>query len=1239
MRLTALRRPLVVSAASLLAVSVLLAGFAWWLTATDAGFRRLLQLTDRIPGLSIAATGVRGTPAAGLSVAHLVIDQERVRIEISDLRLRLNPLPLVGAIVDADYLTARDVRVLLKPRVHPPDNTPTTFLPAWLHIVARQVTLASLQISEPASELYAARNVRAQLRVSATRVRVIRLAGSTDSYSVTGEATLLAGDPVGVDASLQVAVPLEAGALTAGAAVGGNLERLTVTADSIRPKGLRVVGAIDLHDVVTVSGLATVHAENLAPLAAGAPLGVVDGRLDLGYRQGDFTARGDIAASALPVGALAVDLAGRYAGHEIVLSALRLTAAGLTGTVGGHATFGLSAPHPLAADIDWQDLGWPLRGRQTVVSPGGSLVLRGTPAAFDYTVKGELRGAALPPASIEGRGTVSAKGLEVTDATARLLGGEVRARGAVDFDSAQKWTVAASGRRLNPASLRPRLAGRIDIDARASGRGFAASGEWRASLDRLGGSVGGHPVSGGGEAAMKGGELTVDHGRLDIASLHASANGHLGRSSSIALSVRLGNLGDFVTDAAGSATLSGALGRGPGGDSLRGELAGRGLRIAGNRIGSLTAHADLDSARATDSVLKFEARELALGATAVDAVTLEAGGVAAGHRVELRLAAGDRQASLGGDGTYAAGIEVLHVDAATVRGPNIPAFTLENPTQLTFAAGTVGLEHACLRSGAARLCAVGDWSAAAPWSATAYALAVPIEALPLPLPATAAFLGNLTLSATVHGEPGQPPIGEATADLQDVSFRYRVKSGRDTLVRLGTGRVEARASASLMSLNGDVRSSEESFLVFAAHAPREAGTDAGLQPLDGRIRLRTRELNLIPVLIKDLDRMSGLLEADLGLTGTVAAPELDGRVSLSDGELDIYLSNLLLKQVNATATLARNGLDLKASARAGEGTLDVSGNMAWRNGQPLGTLDFSGENLLVANLPEARVVASPKVVLTLADNRLEVRGEVRIPSARIAPKDLSTAVRASPDQVFVGAGAGGAGRTLTVDSVVRLDVGPDVRLSAYGLKGLLQGSVSVTARSDEPVTGTGELEIKDGHYLAYARDLDIERGRLLLRGGPVDNAGLDIRASRKLPGYTAGVNVRGTLQTPQLSFFSDPPLPQSQIASLLIVGQTPDAMQNGSAGNVLAAQGGAMLVADYTHYLGIDQMTIEGDANNGTALVLGKFLSPRLYVSYGISLAEAINTLKLRYTIGDNWVLKTESGLNHSADIQYSFQR
>ena len=56
-------------------------------------------------------------------------------------------------------------------------------------------------------------------------------------------------------------------------------------------------------------------------------------------------------------------------------------------------------------------------------------------------------------------------------------------------------------------------------------------------------------------------------------------------------------------------------------------------------------------------------------------------------------------------------------------------------------------------------------------------------------------------------------------------------------------------------------------------------------------------------------------------------------------------------------------------------------------------------------------------------------------------------------------------------------------------------------------------------------------------------------------------------------------------------------------------------------------------------LVLGKFLSPRLYVSYGISLAESINTIKMRYTLGDRWTIKTEAGKERSADLVYSIEK
>ena len=67
-------------------------------------------------------------------------------------------------------------------------------------------------------------------------------------------------------------------------------------------------------------------------------------------------------------------------------------------------------------------------------------------------------------------------------------------------------------------------------------------------------------------------------------------------------------------------------------------------------------------------------------------------------------------------------------------------------------------------------------------------------------------------------------------------------------------------------------------------------------------------------------------------------------------------------------------------------------------------------------------------------------------------------------------------------------------------------------------------------------------------------------------------------------------------------------------------------------------MSLESNsfAQNQTSLVLGRYLSPHIYISYGISLAEALNTLKLRYTIGDNWTIKTEAGQERSADIVFT---
>ena len=55
--------------------------------------------------------------------------------------------------------------------------------------------------------------------------------------------------------------------------------------------------------------------------------------------------------------------------------------------------------------------------------------------------------------------------------------------------------------------------------------------------------------------------------------------------------------------------------------------------------------------------------------------------------------------------------------------------------------------------------------------------------------------------------------------------------------------------------------------------------------------------------------------------------------------------------------------------------------------------------------------------------------------------------------------------------------------------------------------------------------------------------------------------------------------------------------------------------------------------------MLGKYLSPRLFVSYGVSLTESINTIKMRYTINDKWTIKTEAGKERAADLVFTIEK
>jgi translocation and assembly module TamB len=413
------------------------------------------------------------------------------------------------------------------------------------------------------------------------------------------------------------------------------------------------------------------------------------------------------------------------------------------------------------------------------------------------------------------------------------------------------------------------------------------------------------------------------------------------------------------------------------------------------------------------------------------------------------------------------------------------------------------------------------------------------------------------------------------------------------------------------------------------------------------LHAQTRELGFLPVVVPEIDRAAGKLNADLRFAGKLGAPEIEGSLVLEEGELDMYAVNLQLREIGLRADLKGTGLTMAAKARAGKGTAEVNGALEWRNRLPFGQIKLKGENLELVNVPEAQVSVSPDLRFRIDGRKIGVDGAVRVPHAFLTPADLSGAVLPSSDEVLVGEEPESDENRFEVTVGVQLVLGKDVRVDSYGLVARIEGNIAAYVAPNEASTATGELKIAEGKYSAYTRELDIERGRLIFTGGLVSDPGVDMRASKEFPEATVGVNVRGTLRNPRLSFWSDPQLPQTQIASLIVTGGKLESFQNDNQAGAkpgrdeLLAQGSAILANQLGEQLGVDvgDIHLESDTNDQTRLVLGRYLSPRFYVSYGISLTEAINTLKLRYTINDRWTIEGEAGEHRSADLEWKIER
>ena len=908
---------------------------------------------------------------------------------------------------------------------------------------------------------------------------------------------------------------------------------------------------------------------------------------------------------------------------------------------------------------EWQRLRWPLSGDAVVRSDTGTFKLDGDLQHYTARVQADLSGA-IP----HGVWTIAGSGTQERFTLAELKGavldGEVHGTGELRWRPQMEAALAWQADGLNPAAQWPAWPGAVHITGSVHAAMPDGKPDITLDLSDVHGELFEHAFTGVASARMQGERIELSQFELQSGDARVRASGALAQEWDVAWSVAAENLAALLPEVGGAFHGSGRITGARASPLLTTSLRGERLRLRDYAAAELRVVASLDTAGTLPSTIDIDAAGVKAAGVAADRLALRGDGTLEQHTLRATLSAPAAHIDITAAGGYRDHAWQGTLDRLVIDAPYADHWALRQPVELT-----AGVEHAqadavCLAHGAAEVCASAQWQSGQGWQARTSGRAVPLALLQDLLPSHAAIRGDLEFDAEAKADAAGLITGGADVQLNEGAITQAFLKREDSIdVAFRGGRVSVRLDSEALQIIAAFALEQGGAIAGEVHALRsglpapigggDTGNAGNAGVLNGRLTANVEDLSVLPLFIPAIENTRGQFNISLGLQGAWDEPQLTGEVTLAHASAELPAYGLKLADIGATLRAHDRGhVSLEASVRSGAGTLSLRGDAQRQaNGDWLTRASAKGERVEIMHTAEMHIIASPDIQMKLLRNRIDLTGEIVIPEALIQPRELRGAVSESDDVIIMSSGGEPIAQSRwQIYTQLRVRLGDFVRFNGFGLRTRLAGDITLSDEPQQPTTAKGELRVTEGEYRAYGQELTIERGRLLFFGGPVDNPGLDVRAVRKVEDVTAGLLVRGTLKAPEVSIFSEPAMAETDALSYLVLGRPAsqatraEGQQMYGAAAALGLLGGSLLGNQIGKRFGIDDVRIESGGGFGEgAIVIRHYLSPKIYVSYGMGLFENFNVFIVRYQISRLWALQAESGTQSSADIIYTIER
>ena len=918
----------------------------------------------------------------------------------------------------------------------------------------------------------------------------------------------------------------------------------------------------------------------------------------------------------------------------------------------------LSADLPLQLNVGATTLSWPLTEPQYQLSDT-SLQLTGSLSDLQLQLDSTVNATALPEAklSLTANWRHWQQQALITNLSLQILQGEVQAQGELALSPMLSWQLKLALSEIAPEQYWPEFPGRLNGELELAGQyqpeqglqlsvpQLALQGELRQLPLRLQGAL---ELS--GEQALTRWQFSSPGLQLQHGSNQLSLRGQLAEDWQLDSNLNFPDLAQSHPGLAGklqgTASLRGAAAT----PKLELQLSAERLVFADARLRAAELTASVDLARQWQTELSLMLRQGRWQQQRLQQLDLNLSGNQQQHQLKLALQADELNTALTATGSLEPGQQWQgSLDQASITSL-LGEWRLTAPLAIVamLPEQRLTLDRHCWQQESASLCLIDAANISAGQVNAALQLSdYPLQKLNSLLPLQSSIDGVLQAKLDLSWQVNQAP----TAVLSVQAPQGRFVQQLDVPVTLPWQQLEFNAELAAHQLRSHLSVQLSNSGQLQAQA-LVSDLDQSNRPLRAELTLSDLTLEFLKPLLDEYSELSGQVSSRLSVDGSLAEPQVQGEFRLADLRVKGKLAPTDIEQADLVLSFRGERAELEGLVKTPEGQIELVGLANWQDLAAWdASLAVSGDQLKL-QIPQAELYLKPDLRLDAAPGRARLSGVVQIPRAAISVDSLpQNAVGLSDDHILLDRRlqpvSDPQAAQFAIETDIRVQLGPRVRLEAFGLKSRLAGELRVQQQQFNP-TVRGEVSLVDGTFRAYGQDLLIRQGKLTFNG-PADQPFLNVEAIRNPANMEddviAGIRVTGPADEPVVAIFSEPAKPQANALSYLIMGKDLDSESGFNANSVttsligMSISSSGKLVGEIGEAFGVSDLMLdtEGAGDNSQVTVSG-YLTRDLQLKYGIGIFQPIGQFTLRYRLLRNLYLEAVSGLDNAVDLLYKFE-